>query len=467
MELEVLQELIKGDFATLQSKVVAGVTSVYSKYSKEYDPSEHAVHDTAIRKKKEIQIENEDGSKAIKPVEVTRLSVPMQKKIVRLAAAFLCGNPIELSANVRDDDKTAENLLSLIKKVWDDNKLDYESKNLAKLMMSETECAELWFTEKADKDYWNDTANQGKEVRFRSKILAASKGDSLYPVFNGFGNMIAFARGYKTSMEDGKTQEHFDLYTEERFYFGTRSSTAWDVKEEENTIKEIPVIYFRQDQVEWADVQHLIERFETSISNHGDTNDYFGSPSFFIEGTVKGFAEKGEQGKVFEGEKDTKMSVLSWDSSPESVKLEQQNLRSLILDMTDTPDISIEQMKSLGTYSGIALKMLFLGAHLKAAEKEEIFGKGIQRRINYLKNALIKINSSLSPAVALNIKPKFEYYLPKNDVEKVETITQAKQAGILSTKTSVEINPLVADPVAELEQIQNDGLDKEFNNDNP
>lgn len=468
MELEELQQLLSaGDFGVLQSKVTAGVTSSFGDTIKQYDPKLHAVHDDQIRKKKQIEKESSTGEKTTVYVDVTRLSVPLQKKIVRLAAAFLCGNPIQLDANIDEAKKVEQNLVDLIKKVWEDNKLDYESKNLAALMMGETQCAELWFSEKTDAEYWKGTANEGKTVRFRMKILSESRGDSMYPVFNAYGDMIAFGRGYKVAIEGGKTEEHFDLYTADRFYFGSRSNSEWTVKQEDNDIKAIPIIYYSQEQVEWADVQPLIERFETSISNHGDTNDYFGSPSFFIEGDIKGFAEKGEQGKVFQGEKESKMQVLSWDSSPESVKLEQQNLRSLIFDMTDTPDITKDNEDLSGVQSGIALKMRFLPAHLKAAEKEEIFGKGIQRRINYLKKALAKINSALVPALLLYIKPRFEYYLPANDVERIELLTTAKQGGILSQKTAVEQNPLVSDPVAELEQLQTDGLNTEMNSDNP
>lgn len=457
MEVKELQELITNDFSALQQKIVAGVTSAYSDHIKQYDSTKHLVYDEQKRPKKKV--DKDDGTEFI---EVNRLSIPMQKKIVRLAAAFLCGNPIELSANAKDGDTVEEGMLNLLKKIWDDNKLDYESKNLAKLMMSETECAELWFSEDADKDYWNDTFNQGKKVRFRMKILAASKGDSLYPVFNAYGDMIAFGRGYKISIEGGKTEEHFDLYTPEKFYFASRVDAEWEVKAEDNDIKEIPVIYYKQDQVEWADVQTLIERYETVISNHGDTNDYFGSPFLLVKGEILGFSKKGEQGKVLQAENGADAEFLSWQQSPDSVKLEQQNLRSLILDMTDTPDISIEQMKSLGTYSGIALKMLFLGAHLKAAEKEEIFGKGIQRRINYLKNALSKINSKLIPALPMSIKPKFEYYLPKNDVEKIELLTTAVSGKIMSQKTAIEQNPLVSDPEAELDEVKADNLVTEF-----
>lgn len=460
MEITEIQELIKAnDFDKLQQKIISGLSINYADYAKQYKPAEHAIHDLGKRPKKVI----EKGDGNVTSLDVARLSIPMQKMIVRLAAAFLCGNPIQLSANPKDGVKAEEDLLSLLTKVWEDNKLDYESKNLAKLMMSETECAELWYSEPADKDYWNDTVNAGKTVRFRMKILSASKGDTLAPVFNSFGDMIAFGRGYKIKLTD-KTEEHFDLYTAEKIYLGIKTTGTWEIKPEDNLVQEIPIIYYKQDQVEWADVQYLIERYETVMSNHADTNDYFGSPLLLVNGEIEGFAEKGESGKVLKATDGATATFLSWTQSPESVKLEQQNLRSLIFDQTGTPDITKDNESLSGVQSGIALKMRFLPAHLKAAEKEEIFGKGIQRRINYLKNALGKINSNLLPALPMPIKPKFEYYLPKNDVEKIDMLTTAKQGGILSTKTAVIQNPLVSDPETEFEAIQEEGGTLQLNN---
>jgi SPP1 family phage portal protein len=224
------------------------------------------------------------------------------------------------------------------------------------------------------------------------------------------------------------------------------------------------VIYYSQELPEWSDVQDLIERMEKLISNHADSNDYFGSPTVFLEGEIEGFATKGEAGKVIQGKSGAKASYLTWDQAPESIKLEYSNLRSLIFDLTDTPDISIENMKSLGVFSGIALKMLFLGAHLKASEKEEIFGKGIQRRINYIKSALAVINVATAGAATMAITPSFEYFLPKNNEELVTLLNTATGGkATMSTQTAEKNNPYVDDPEKEMVLIQEEGLNDENN----
>jgi len=419
----------------------------------QYDIDNHIVMDSTKRKDKTVKISETETK--IEPV--IRIPIPYQREIVRMAAAFLCGNPIELNAH--PDGKDEENLLKVLKKTWTDNKLDYESKRLAKLMMSECECAELWYTEKADDNYWNNTPLQGSKYRLRMRVVAPSLGDTLYPVYNMTGDMVAFGRSYFISV-NGKNVERFDVYMADQNVFMSKKEGNWTIEKEEKPlvpIGKIPVIYYSQDRPEWAEVQKSIERMEESISDHGDTNKYFGFPMLVAKGTINGFAAKGENGKLLEltGE-GSDVKTISWDRSPESVKLEQENLNRIIHQMTSTPDVSFESMRSIGAMSGIALKLLFLGAHLKAADKEENFGKSVQRRINFLLAALAKINVGLEKGLTLSVKPKFEYFLPKNDQESIQVLTEAVTGKILSQKTAVNLNPLVEDKEAEEQQLKDE-----------
>jgi hypothetical protein len=456
MELETLETLI-GDYSNLQAEIIKEKPTVSTAdYIKQYDPKQHDVADATKRPDKLITTDAGPST-----VSVARIPISLQKTIVRVAAAFLCGNPIKLSAKAGDE--VGKNLLIVLQKTWDDNKLDYMSKDLLKKMMSETECAELWYTEPADPLYWANTPIQGAKFRLRIKKLAPSLGDKLYPTYNAAGDMIAFGRGYSIKVGD-KNEDHFDLYLSDRTFKGVKLAGGWEVTNEPNPALKIPVVYYTQDLPEWSDVQEMIDRMEKVISNHADTNDYFGSPTVVVDGEVEGFAKKGEQGKVLKTSNGGKVAYLTWDQSPESVKLEYSNLRSLIFDMTNTPDISIENMKALGVFSGIALKLLFMGAHMKAAEKEEIFGEGIQRRINFLKAALAKISVSLEKGLPLSIKPKFEYYLPKNDQEIINNLSSATGAKpTMSQATAVSQNPYVSDADAELEAMKTEGLDTEMN----
>lgn len=164
---------------------------------------------------------------------------------------------------------------------------------------------------------------------------------------------------------------------------------------------------------------------------------------------MEGFAEKGEQGAVFQGGKDTKMNVLSWDHSPESVKGEIAYLFSIIFAFTQTPDISFENMKTLGNNtSGAAIRLMFTDPFIKVGNKTEMYGEMFTRRSNIVANGICNAGiyvKGIDMSVAENIdfEPVFEPYIPKNNVELMQLINQSN-GGKPSTsqRRSIELNPL-------------------------
>lgn len=432
----------------------------------EYNPKDHKVTNKTARPDK--MLKEEDGN-VTGTVTVARLPLAIQKKIVLVSAAFL-GTP-KLQCTPEGD--AQENLFAGINKTWDDNKLDYSFKSIAKKVMAQRHAAELWYTKEADADYWNGTNIDGK-FKLSMKVLSACKGDTLYPVFDEYGDMVAFGRGYKIKDEEGKEINHFDVYTADQIYYSKNVNSSWlfadaarvyseGFKSIPNVIKKIPVIYYWQPLTEWEDVQPLIERLETKISNHADTNDYYDSPIVKAKGDVKGFSGKGESGKVLEMSEGADAEYLTYDSLPESMRMEMENLQKFIYSLTSTPDVSFDNLKSLGYFSTVAMQTMFMDAHLKAADKEEIFGEGLQRRVNYIKAALSVIDGKLKPALPMPVKPVFKYFLPENHVEQVETLAKALGAGIISKETAIKLNPLVSDAKAEITEINTQGTSADEN----
>lgn len=478
MELEKLQQLLV-DPQKLVEKVQALKPKIdYDKLKKQYDPLEHdIIKDTSRFPDKTV-----NTAKGPKSVAINRISIPFQELIVGCRATFLCGNPIELQASV-EKDTIEEKLMQVIRKVWDDNKLDYESKRLAKILMSETDCAELWFSEVVDELYWKGTANEGKsKAKPRVRILANSLGDGLYPVFNNMGDMIAFGRSYTIEEDDEKT-EHFDLYFDDHVQVGIKTDNKWEFEKKPHGYKKIPIVYYSQSKSEWYNVQTNIERLEVSMSRHGNANDYFGAPLMVVKGKIQGFAEKGEDGKVLQLEAGAEVNMITWDQAPDSVKLEQERLLDNIYIMSGTPKLSGEDLTAAGNYSGAAMKMRFLPAHMKAADKEETFGKGIQRRLNFLKAAMAVINTDFEAVRQLQIKPRFKFFTPMNEQEAISILVNALTGDkpIISQDTAVDLNPLIEDKEAEKKKLEKEkaeterkqqemfkgskGLDDEMNND--
>lgn len=427
---------------------------------KQFDQSKHDVFDIAKRPKKQVKKASGQKNAKNEPIyidveeEVARIAIPFQQIIVERAIGFLLGNPIELVPEGGDDSEAQKKLIAMIDRIWRKNKLDYRNKDIATKMFSECEVAELWYLVPVDiqEGYWGDLS-KGK-FKPKMKILASSLGDGLYPYYDSSGDMIAFSRSY-TITDHGAAVEHLDVYTANYTY---KFLPKEGIRERPipNLIKKIPIVYYQQEYPEWHKVQAMIERLETGVSNRADSNDYSGAPITVVKGKLQGFASKGEQGKVLEVSESGSVNYLESTNAPESVKLEWETLRELILSMTQTPDISFSQMKNLGTLSGIALKLMFMDAHMKARTKEGSFGECIQRRVNLLIAMIGNVIETSMQGTALNLDlvPVFTPYLPTNEKEDIDTISVAKTAGVISVESAIRKNPLVSDPDAELERLK-------------
>jgi SPP1 family phage portal protein len=314
--------------------------------------------------------------------------------------------------------------------------------------MREREVAELWYFELDSK---------GKPQNIRMKILRPSEGNKLYPHFDDWGNMDGFARKFKTRDENGDTTTHFDIYTRELVYRLIENGGDYVQQHQpaRHGFTKVPVIYYRQEHAEWHDVQIAIERVEELLSNWGDTNDYFGTPAYFFKGKLKGFAEKGEQGKVYQGEGDCDMRVLSWDNSPESVRNELATLLNIIYSFSQIPDISFETMKQLGNNtSGVAIQLMFTDPHMHAENKIQMYGEMFQRRYNLVQNGIATSITTISDreVAEIEVEPKFEPYMPKNLLETIQLLNLSTgNKPTMSQQEAVKQNPLV-DNAAEVQQ---------------
>ncbi|RYE44039.1 MAG: phage portal protein [Sphingobacteriales bacterium] len=427
---------------------------------KELDPALHDVMDPTKRKDKKI---TDKDNKQIGTVKVARLPLAIQKKIVVTSSAFL-GSP-EISSTPKGDVQIKMN--EGIDRVWESNKMDYKFRELVERAMSERQSAILWYTQAAEEGYWEGT-NINSKLRLRARILSPTLGDTLYPVYDEYGDMIAFGRAYDIKTGD-KTVEYFDLYTADRVYYCSNEGGTWvignftdskdpSVKADNkpgipNIAKKIPVVYF-QHHLAWEDVQLLIARLEEIVSKHADTNDYNGSPIMKATGGVISMSDKGDSGKLVEMEQGATLEYLTYNSLPESVKMEVENLLKFIFSLTHTPDISFENLKNLGYFSTAALKTMFADAHLNASHNERVFGEGAQRIINYIKAMLAVMDTSTKPALSMQVTPAFTYFLPDNFSEDLDNIGKALDKGIITKDSATRLNPLLSDPDAEIEALK-------------
>ena len=106
-------------------------------------------------------------------------------------------------------------------------------------------------------------------------------------------------------------------------------------------------------------------------------------------------------------------------------------------------------MKTLGNNtSGAAIRLMFTDPFMKVGNKTEMYGEMFTRRSNIVANGICNAGiyvKGIDASVAedIDFEPVFEPYIPKNDVELMQLITQSN-GGKASTsqRRSIELNPL-------------------------
>ena len=114
-------------------------------------------------------------------------------------------------------------------------------------------------------------------------------------------------------------------------------------------------------------------------------------------------------------------------------------------------------MKGIGAVSGVALKLLFMDAHLKVQDKCEVFNDYLQRRINIVKAYLGTANKVAwkEAAARLIVEPIITPYIIEDEQSKINILTAANgNKQIASRRATVQRLGWADDPDEEVKAIE-------------
>ena len=427
----------------------------------QYDVAGHDVLDNTKRRDKTVITKKAEGEN---PAEtrleyVNRIGIPLQEIITERAVSFLFGTPVTITASPEGDNQQI--VFDTLRRILKDNKIDPFNQTVALDLFRCKEVAEIWYAvqkPEAHNDYGFPTTSKLRVLR-----VSPWDGSELYPMFDEYGDMIAFSRSYQMpGLEENKPDEFFETYTEVETIIWKKVDSDWveQLPRKPNAIKKIPVVYARQEKTEWDSVQTLINRLEKLLSNYADTTDYHASPTIFVSGTVLGMPDKGESGKVIVGADGASAEYLSWNQAPEMVKLEIETLIKLIYSLSQTPDISFEAIKGIGAVSGVALKLMFTDAHLKVKKKQRIFDAYLDRRASIILSFIGVMNTKLTADTkAIDVQSDIVPFMIGDTDALIQMLTTATGGkAIISQKTAVAKTGLVEDADAEYAQIESESV---------
>ena len=278
---------------------------------------------------------------------------------------------------------------------------------------------------------------------------------------------IAFIRTYKVkSYVDGKEDtEYVELYTDStiKYYRNVGGSLVLD-NEVQHYFKKAPIVVYENNNEEigdYEDVINLIDLYELSLADMANDFAYANDCYLVLNGVQE------TDPAVFEQMKTNRLMIMPEGGSAQwltktvdnsTIEAYRERLRKDICLFSSTPDLSSNEFG--GNVSGIALQFKFMTLEELCANKERLFKKGLNKRLQLIETIL---NIKGIAFNATDIETIFRRTLPVNESEVVSMIQQLY--GVLSKETLLAQLPFVDDVEAELQRIE--GQDDPYASNNP
>lgn len=404
-------------------------------------------------------VEAPDGKIEKKSVKVrqTKLALPYPQQIVANMVAFLYGNDIDLVLNGNRNDQAIQDAFAKFTDIWNkDLRMMSLIKKATRMCGIETRSAIQFMYD---------------GISLRGKVLSFKDGYKIYRHRDDANKIDAVTIEYKRDrIVDGILRMNvptIEIWTDlgvDRY----EGVTFIDHIDNPMQTKKLLFAYLEQDASEFEYVKDLISLQDYSRSMHSDVNVRIGNPALVVHGklskkpvynaTVKIYEIDGASGFDASKSGQADMKYLEVTSAPESIKLEMQNNENDIYRFT-WPDLNklMTDMKN-GNLSTQSMKLTFLQAFVKVAEKREIHDEFISRIISIVKDMATELYPELTGMKDLDISFNYNSLLPSSVDETVNMLAVAVGAGITSIENAVRI--LTINTPETMEEITKEKLSK-------
>lgn len=399
----------------------------------EYNPELHA-----------IMKRQDKTRKGQRDYRTEKLPRTRQRYINEVELFFLLGNPIKWKSSDESGDADA---FAAYKQFLRDLRFDSNMRQAKRLAGAETQSAKLYHI------YRNEITGL-PEVKV--VVLSKSKGHTLRPMFDQYGNLLAFGYGYYLKEGTG-TIEHFDIHTPTFIFRGRKAKIGWDVVPIVNPTGKINIIYYRQETA-WSGLQPRIDREEDIDSKTADTNNYFADPiAAATTDVIKSLPKTDQPGKVIQlNSKEDKFEYIEPPTSSETRQQEKTDLKESILFDTFTPEFTPEKMVGLGTLSGDAIKRAMVLGYIKRDNRKEIYDELVDREKNLILAIMMNVThiKMRDKLATLKIEHEFSEPFSEDVAAWWKSIGQAYNDGILSLEEAVNLMGVADNPQEEIDRLK-------------
>lgn len=349
-----------------------------------YDPKLHAIVTDTVNRKDKIR---NDGSKE----EASRIYIGLEKLLTKRMTEFMFAIPVKRIYHNIDGNETRQQIAKAIEAIYKYARIDSENIKRGNAYFAACEIFTIWYVVEKP----NTLYGFKSKYKLKCKTYSPMDGVKLYPLLDELDDMLAMSFEYKKKVKDEEIT-YFETYTADRHYKWRQQGRGWETvgTVEEINLMKIPGVYAFRPVPIYHGLSRIRKELEYTLSRNSDVIAYNAAPVIKVSGALKGDEDKGESRRIFRVENGGDVSYVSWSQSIEALQYHVETLLKLYWMQSQMPDVSFDNMKSVGNIGYDARQMLLTDAHLKVGDESGAWMEFFEREASVIKEFVKKMNTS-------------------------------------------------------------------------
>lgn len=442
------EDLFEGTADEIIGKLKKKTLSIpsWGRLVKDYDPTQHKIcHDQITRRDKVRK--NGIIEKA------ARIHIGLEKLLTSRTNEFMFALPVRRVYSNIEENETRQAIAKAIEAIYKNARINAENKRRGTAYFASCEIFTLWYTVKSP----NTLYGFNSEYKLKCKTFSPMDSVLLYPLFNEYDDMVAMSWQYSKQLNNN-TITYFETFTADRHLKWKQDGNSWEevLNEDIVVIEKIPGVYLSRQFPIWHGLSHIREDIEYTLSRNSDVIAYNSAPILQVAGQMKGVENKGESQRIYRVEQGGSVNYVSWQQAIEALRFQVATLKDLFWSQGQMPDISFEQMKSLGNIGYDARQTLFMDAHLKVGDESGAWIEFFERECNVIKAFLKQMKEEWASEIDnVDVEHIISPFIQNDEAAEIDKWIKANGGKpIVSQLESIQNAGLTANPTDTMEQIR-------------
>jgi hypothetical protein len=425
----------------------------WSKLLKDYEPTKHKIVDDKETRKDKVK---SDGILE----KASRIYIGLEKLLTKRTTEFAFAIPVRRVYHNTDDSDKRQQIAKAVEAIYKYARIDSENIKRGNAYFASCEIFTIWYAVEKP----NTLYGFNSKYKLKCKTYSPMDGVKLYPLFDELGDMLAMSFEYKKKIKD-KEVTFFETYTADKHFKWKQQDGDWEsvIEPEKITLflGKIPGAYTYRPVPIYHGLSYIREEIEYTLSRNSDVIAYNSAPVLKVAGKLVGDEDKGESRRIFRLQDGGDVSYVSWSQSIEALKYHVETLLKLFFMQGQMPDLSFENMKSLGNIGFDARQMILSDAHMKIGDESGAWVEFFERECSVIKEFLKFMNTDWKDEVDnVEVEHIITPFI-QNDEDALINRLQKGNGGkaIFSQLESIRMAGYSNDPKETLKQIQEE--DKE------